>query len=111
MPRSTDAIHAYAVLGVSPGATDEEIHRAYRALALKYHPDKNADSTDFCRITEAHGKIKHEQGRADYDRMLHLTLDACPACDGSGLAWINTSFTTRIFKECDSCDGKGFFNR
>ena len=34
----------YDVLGVSPGATDEEIKKAYRALSRKYHPDANVNN-------------------------------------------------------------------
>ena len=46
----TDTLEsAYAVLGVSPDATDDEVRRAYRRLALKYHPDKVATLGDDVR--------------------------------------------------------------
>ncbi|MEI3279498.1 MAG: J domain-containing protein [Eubacterium ramulus] len=41
----------YEVLGVSPGATDEEIKKAYRRLSRQYHPDANVNNpqSDACR--------------------------------------------------------------
>ncbi len=36
----------YSVLGLSPGATDEEVKKAYRALSRKYHPDANVNNPD-----------------------------------------------------------------
>jgi curved DNA-binding protein CbpA len=48
----------YKVLGIEPTATSKEITKAYRLLALKYHPDKNPDKPDivqlFHRITKAY---------------------------------------------------------
>merc|ERR1712217_743111 len=47
----------YQTLGVSPGASVDEIRKAYRKMALRYHPDKNpenVDTADFRRITDAY---------------------------------------------------------
>ena len=65
----------YEVLGVSPGATDEEIKKAYRDLAKKYHPDKYANSPladvaeqKMKEINEAYDAIKNmRQGGGNAD--------------------------------------------
>ena len=55
----------YEVLGVSPDASDEEIKRAYRALAKKYHPDLNPGDQEAARkmqeVNEAYERIKNPQ--------------------------------------------------
>lgn len=61
----------YAVLGVSKNATEQEIKKAYKKLAIKYHPDKN-DSEDavdeFKKVTEAYDVLSDAHKRAEYDR-------------------------------------------
>ena len=42
----------YKVLGIAPGATDEEIKRAYRNLSRKYHPDANVNNPDRAQAEE-----------------------------------------------------------
>lgn len=58
----------YEVLGVVPTATTEDIKRAYKRLAILYHPDKNPEGADtFKEISFAHGILSDDEQRRMYD--------------------------------------------
>src|SRR2546429_3226858 len=61
----------YEVLGIARNATDEEIKRAYRALARQYHPDSNPDAPDadakFKEINLAYETLRDPERRRRYD--------------------------------------------
>ncbi|GBD33943.1 Chaperone protein DnaJ [bacterium HR34] len=58
----------YSILGVSRDASQEEIKRAYRRLAHKYHPDKGGDEEKFKEINEAYQVLSDPEKRAQYDK-------------------------------------------
>lgn len=55
----------YKVLGIAPGATDEEIKRAYRNLSRKYHPDANVNNPDRAQAEE-----KFKEVQMAYDQIM-----------------------------------------
>ena len=62
----------YEVLGVSKGASEDEIKKAFRKLAVKYHPDKaGGDEAKFKEINEAYEVLKDKQKRQRYDQFGH----------------------------------------
>jgi molecular chaperone DnaJ len=69
----------YDILGVARNATDDEIKKAYRKLAMKYHPDRNPDSKEaegkFKEAKEAYEMLSDPQKRAAYDQYGHAGVD------------------------------------
>ena len=63
----------YQILGIARNASDEEIKKAYRKLAMKYHPDRNQGNENwandkFKEINEAYGVLGDPQKRRQYDQ-------------------------------------------
>jgi molecular chaperone DnaJ len=69
----------YEVLGVARGAAPDDLKKAYRKLAMQYHPDRNpgdqAAEQKFKAISEAYDVLKDDQKRAAYDRYGHAAFE------------------------------------
>lgn len=78
----------YEILGLSKGASEDEIKKAYRKMAVKYHPDKNpgdkAAEEKFRDATEAYEVLKDPQKRAQYDQFGHAAFQGAGAGGGYG---------------------------
>lgn len=60
----------YQTLGISPKAEAQEIKSAFRALAVKHHPDKGGDARLFAVVQEAYAVLSESARRAEYDGTL-----------------------------------------
>ncbi|CAA9238170.1 MAG: Chaperone protein DnaJ [uncultured Chthoniobacterales bacterium] len=99
----------YEVLSVTREATEDEIKRSYRKLAVKFHPDKNPGDTTaeekFKELGEAYDVLMDENKRAAYDRYGHAAFAQGTAGPGRGGGGFHDPFD--IFREVFSGAGGG----
>lgn len=78
----------YELLGVAKTATADDLKKAYRKLAMQYHPDRNqgdkAAEQKFKEVSEAYEVLKDEQKRAAYDRFGHAAFENGGGRPGAG---------------------------
>ena len=91
----------YDVLGVAKSSSKEEIKKAYRKLALKYHPDKTkGDKTSeekFKEASEAYHILSDEKRKANYDQFGHAAFEGSGG--GQGFGGFDTSSFSDIFED------------
>lgn len=98
----------YEVLGVGKTATAEEIKKAYRKLALQFHPDRNPGDKEaeekFKEAAEAYDVLSNEQKKAQYDRFGHAGMGGAGGFGGGGAGGMNVE---DIFSQFGDIFGEG----
>ena len=91
----------YEVLGVKRDASADEIKKAFRKLAQKYHPDAGGDPEKFKEVSEAYTTLSDEKKRKEYDQL--LMFGGIPGADfgGSGRGRRYSTYTTNVGGDFD----------
>src|SRR5215208_108958 len=116
----------YSTLGVPRDASEDDLKKAYRKLAMQYHPDRNNGSKEaeerFKAITEAYDVLRDPQKRQVYDRYgeaglrgggagaprtgsdikVDVELDLAEVATG-----VEKEFVVKVLDPCDRCEGAG----
>ena len=104
----------YEILGVGRSATDDEIKRAYRRLAVKFHPDKNPGDKgaeeSFKELGEAYEVLCDPQKRAAYDQFGHAAFDVRQRAGRSGFGGGGFHDPFDIFREVFGGGGGSIFD-
>ena len=99
----------YEILGVDQSASEADIKKAYRKLALKYHPDRNPGDTEaetkFKEAAEAYEVLSSPDKKARYDRFGHAGVRGNGAAGGAGFQDINDIFNA--FSDIFGSGGSG----
>ena len=99
----------YDILGVNKSASKDEIKKAYRTTAFKYHPDKNPNNKTaeekFKEASEAYGILSDDSKKTNYDQFGHAAFEG--GGGGQGFGGFDTSSFSDIFEDFfgDSSDG------
>ncbi|HNJ87533.1 MAG TPA: DnaJ domain-containing protein, partial [Agitococcus sp.] len=101
----------YEVLGVAKTANEEELKKAYRRLAMKYHPDRNPDNKEaeekFKEANEAYEILSNADKRAAYDRHGHAGVDPNMGAGGFGGGFGGAGGFSDIFEAFGDIFGGG----
>lgn len=95
----------YNILGLQKGASKDEVKKAFRKLAAKYHPDKKTgDEAKYKEITEAYAVLGDEKKKAEYDTYGHAFSGAGGGANAQGFG----GFDFSQFQQGGGFNGQGF---
>ncbi len=78
----------YSILGLEKGASKEEVKKAFRKMAAKYHPDKaEGDEEKYKEVTEAYAVLGDDKKKAEYDTYGHAFNNAGGGAGFGGFSW------------------------
>ncbi|VDQ04237.1 unnamed protein product [Trichobilharzia regenti] len=115
--KSDDKRNYYEILGLTKSASTSDIKKAFRKLAVKYHPDKNKDKNaqeEFVKIAEAYDVLSDEEKRKQYDSVGHGFYTQQSGGGGAPDFDFNSFFHNfdmfRQHRRTDGFGGGSFFN-